>query len=93
LIIERIRPRATLPTRRRRATIAGMGSEHLTREQARKLVAQIERQTVYLQKMVDQMRRLRWPEDDPLWNPTVRAHAAMMNLLMHARGAGFGDRR
>lgn len=55
-------------------------------------MAQIERHAVYLQKMLDQMRKLRWAEDDPLWQPTLRAHAAMMNLLMHARGAGFGER-
>lgn len=72
-------------------TIGGVGSAHLTREQADCLRAQIDRQTRYLQRMVEQMRKLRWDEDDPLWEPTLQALYAMQNLRMHAMGAGCGD--
>lgn len=65
-----------------------MGSEHLTPQQAERLRAQIERQTDYLVKLIERMRRLRWADDDPLWQPTLNAMYAMVQLRSVAQGIG-----
>jgi hypothetical protein len=84
-------PRAPLPMPVVNAAVGGMGSAHLTRDQADRLRAHIERETRCLQRMIDRMRKLRWGEDDPLWEPTLQAFYAMQRLRMHAMGAGYGD--
>jgi hypothetical protein len=78
-----------LPPGRQLATIAAMCLPHLTSEQADRLRAQIGRHTDYLQRLVDRMRKLRW-WDDPMWDATHKALAAMVQLRAVAQGVGFG---
>jgi hypothetical protein len=57
-------------------------------EQRGRLVAELERQHRYLQKLASRMQMLRFPEEDPVNQHVLQARAVIQNLLISARASG-----